>query len=379
MPSENQVNSAVSAQQVAAATEPLSRTKLLEVRGLKKHFPIKKGFFSRQVGAVRALDGVDLDVFAGETLGLVGESGCGKSTLGRVLLRLLPATEGSVVFNGTDVLACDSKKMKELRSHMQIVFQNPYASLDPRMTVSQIVAEPLEVHSVARGKDLRDRVLGLLELVGLSPEMADRYPHEFSGGQRQRVGIARALALRPRLIVADEPVSALDVSVQAQILNLLIDLRREFNLTYVFIAHNLDVVRYISDRIAVMYLGKIVELGNCQEVYSTPLHPYTQALISAAPIPDPAVDRGHRIILQGDLPSPANPPSGCPFHTRCPIVQDVCKTDVPPLREITPGHRSACHFAETLLPGGQNFALGKNEDQRKAKESENSSDANPAS
>lgn len=334
---------------VAAATNQPQREKLLEVRNLKKHFPIRKGFFNKQVGAVRALDGVNLDVYSGETLGLVGESGCGKSTLGRVMLRLLPATEGSVVFNGVDVMKCDTTTMKNLRKEMQIVFQNPYASLDPRMTVAQIVAEPLEVHKVAAGKELRDKVNSLIELVGLSKEMADRYPHEFSGGQRQRVGIARALALRPRLIIADEPVSALDVSVQAQILNLLIDLRKEFKLTYVFIAHNLDVVRYISDRIAVMYLGRIVELGECHDVYNKPLHPYTEALISAAPVPDPNYDRSKRILLQGDLPSPANPPPGCPFHTRCPIVQDRCKIEVPALREVVPGHFSACHFAETLL------------------------------
>ena len=326
-----------------------ARQVLVKVKELKKHFPIRKGFFNRQVGAVRALDGVNLEIFEGETLGLVGESGCGKSTLGRVALRLLPATTGSVTFDGTDVLNCDASSIKQLRKQMQIVFQNPYASLDPRMTVGQIVAEPLEVHSVVSGKVLRDRVLGLLELVGLASEMIDRYPHEFSGGQRQRIGIARALALRPRLIVLDEPVSALDVSVQAQILNLLIDLRKEFKLTYLFIAHNLDVVRYISDRIAVMYLGKIVELGTGTEVYATPVHPYAQALISAAPVPDPNYDRSKRIILQGDLPSPAHPPPGCPFHTRCPIAQERCRTEIPEFREITPGHFSACHFAETLL------------------------------
>ena len=355
MSQENQVDSHTVKATAAIESSTTRSAKILQVRDLKKHFPIKKGFFNKQVGAVRALDGIDLDVYAGETLGLVGESGCGKSTLGRVILRLLPATAGSVTFEGTNVLDSDAKQMKELRRQMQIVFQNPYASLDPRMTVFQIVSEPLTVHKVASGKELKEQVYALLKLVGLSAEMADRYPHEFSGGQRQRVGIARALALRPRLIVADEPVSALDVSVQAQILNLLVDLRKEFNLTYVFIAHNLDVVRYISDRIAVMYLGKIVELGNCAEVYSTPLHPYTQALISAAPVPDPDMDRSARIILQGDLPSPANPPPGCAFNTRCPLVKDLCRTEVPKLREVMPGHQSACHFAETLLPGAANY------------------------
>lgn len=337
----------------SSESQPSSQKVLLSIRNVKKHFPIKKGFFNRQVGAVRALDGINLDVIEGETLGLVGESGCGKSTLGRVILRLLPATEGEIKFEQTDLLTCDAQTMKRMRSQLQIIFQNPYASLDPRMTVGQSIAEPIEVHQQASGQGLRKRVTDLMNLVGLSPTMYDRYPHEFSGGQRQRIGIARALALKPKLIVADEPVSALDVSVQAQILNLLIDLRKEFGLTYLFIAHNLDVVRYISDRISVMYLGSIVEIGSTKDVYTTPLHPYTKALISAAPIPDPDFDRSGRIILQGDLPSPANPPSGCRFHTRCPMAQPNCVADVPALREIKPGHRAACHYAETLLPGGQ--------------------------
>ncbi len=324
-------------------------TALLTVTNLKKHFPIRKGFFGRQVGAVRAVDGVSLTINAGETLGLVGESGCGKSTLGRTILRLLPATEGSVIFEDTDVLTADKKTLKTLRRNLQIVFQNPYASLDPRMNVFDIVAEPLVVHQTLNKNELRAKVFELLDLVGLDKNMANRYPHQFSGGQRQRIGIARALALNPRLIVADEPVSALDVSVQAQILNLLLDLKKEFKLTYLFIAHNLDVVRYISDRLAVMYLGKLVELGKSEDVYKRPLHPYSKALISAAPVPDPNFDRSKRIILQGDLPSPANPPSGCAFHTRCPMAEERCKVEEPPLREIEPGHFSACHFAEQLL------------------------------
>lgn len=321
---------------------------LVKITNLKKHFAIKSGFFNRETGSIRALDGIDLEVKEGETLGLVGESGCGKSTLGRVLLKLLPASSGKVEFMGRDLQELSDAQMKELRKDIQIVFQNPYASLDPRMTIREILSEPFQVHGIASGAELDKKVDELISLVGLSVSMLDRYPHEFSGGQRQRVGIARALALRPKLIIADEPVSALDVSVQAQILNLLLNLKKEFNLTYVFIAHNLDVVRYISDRVAVMYLGRVVEIGDCQAVYNKPLHPYSKALISAAPVPDPEYAHDERIILVGDLPSPANPPAGCRFNTRCPMVQEKCRIDDPSLREIEPGHFSACHFAEQL-------------------------------
>ncbi|MDX2107325.1 MAG: dipeptide ABC transporter ATP-binding protein [Candidatus Melainabacteria bacterium] len=321
---------------------------LVKITNLKKHFPIKSGFFNRETGSIKALDGIDLEVKEGETLGLVGESGCGKSTLGRVLLKLLPLSSGKVEFMGRDLSNLSEAQMKELRKDIQIVFQNPYASLDPRMTIREILTEPFQVHGIASGIELEKKVEELISLVGLSVSMLDRYPHEFSGGQRQRVGIARALALRPKLIVADEPVSALDVSVQAQILNLLLNLKKEFNLTYVFIAHNLDVVRYISDRVAVMYLGRVVEIGDCQAVYNKPLHPYSKALISAAPVPDPEFAHEDRIILVGDLPSPANPPAGCRFNTRCPMVQDKCRVDDPALREIEAGHFSACHFAEEL-------------------------------
>ncbi|MFL6080977.1 MAG: ABC transporter ATP-binding protein [Ornithinibacter sp.] len=321
---------------------------LLQTRNLKMHFPIRAGILQRTVGHVKAVDGVDLSVRRGETLGLVGESGCGKSTLARLILRLLEPTEGEVIFDGEDILGYDRKRMLGVRRNMQIVFQDPYASLNPRMTVGNIVSEPLKTHDVQG--DRKKRVQELLEVVGLSPEHYNRYPHEFSGGQRQRIGVARAIALNPRLIICDEPVSALDVSIQAQVINLLQDLQKEFDLTYVFIAHDLSVVRHISDRVGVMYLGRMAELGEEDEVYTRPTHPYTQALLSAVPVPDPTL-RGKReqIVLVGDVPSPANPPSGCRFHTRCWKAQEVCSVEDPLLEPRPDGHGahlSACHFAE---------------------------------
>jgi len=320
---------------------------LLEVRDLYKYFPINAGVFSRHVGDVRAVDGVDFTIKKGETLGLVGESGSGKTTAGRVVLRLLEATKGQVLFEGRDVGALGREDVRKLRKEMQIIFQDPYASLNPRMTVGDIVSEPLKIHGLATGKDAEARVQELLRLVGLQPYHANRYPHEFSGGQRQRVGIARSLAVSPKFIVADEPVSALDVSIQAQVINLLQDLQQQFGLTYLFIAHDLSVVRHISTRVAVMYVGKIVEIANRDDLYANPLHPYTQALLSAIPIPDPRVEsRRKRIILSGDIPSPVNPPPGCRFHTRCPVAFDRCKVEVPSLNTYATGHVAACHWVE---------------------------------
>jgi oligopeptide/dipeptide ABC transporter ATP-binding protein len=316
---------------------------LLQVKGLKKYFPYKKGMFSRQVGYVRAVDGVDFTVYRGETLGIVGESGCGKSTTGQMILQLLEPTEGEIWFDGRQLTALSKEEVRSVRRHMQMIFQDPYSSLNPRMRVEDIVAEPLRVHGLYQGSELKEKVVELLRLVGLDAHHMSRHPHEFSGGQRQRIGIARALALRPSLIVCDEPVSALDVSIQSQILNLLKKLQRELGLTYIFIAHGLPAVKFISDRIAVMYLGKIVELAERDELFANPLHPYTEALLSAVPIPDPT-QRKERIVLQGDLPNPANPPSGCHFHTRCPYVQDICRQVAPPLQQHGDGHFAACHF-----------------------------------
>jgi oligopeptide/dipeptide ABC transporter ATP-binding protein len=329
---------------VSALAEQLTPEPILEARGLRTHFPIRRGILQRTVGHVRAVDGVDLAVFPGETLGLVGESGCGKSTLGRTLLRLLPATEGEVHFEGRDVLSLKGADLKALRRDMQIIFQDPVGSLDPRMTVREIVGEGLATHGLGSGREREVRVREILERVGLRAEVAGRYPHEFSGGQRQRIGIARALVLQPKLVVADEPVSALDVSIQSQVLNLLVELKRDFNLTYLFVAHNLAVVGYISDRIAVMYLGKVVELAPAAGLYQRPLHPYTVALLSAIPEPVPGRKR-QRIVLKGDVPSPINPPSGCRFRTRCPIAQDICAEKEPPLEMKPQGHLAACHFA----------------------------------
>ena len=322
---------------------------LLKIDNLKMHFPIMRGVvFQRQVGAIKAVDGLNFSMFKGETLGLVGESGCGKSTTGRAILQLYRPTDGNVVFEGKDLTKTSGEELRKMRRRMQMIFQDPYASLNPRMTVGSIISEPLEVHGIGSNrKERQERVQDLLKRVNLNPYFVNRYPHEFSGGQRQRIGIARALAVNPAFIVCDEPISALDVSIQAQIINLLEDLQEELGLTYLFIAHDLSVVRHISDRIAVMYLGKIVELADRDALYANPMHPYTQALLSAVPIPDPVIEsKRQRIILEGDVPSPANPPKGCHFNTRCPRVMDVCRQQEPPFKDYGDGHYAACFLYE---------------------------------
>jgi peptide/nickel transport system ATP-binding protein len=333
-----------------------AQAKLLQVDDLKMYFPIRRGFLRRTVGYVKAVDGVTLDIREGETLGLVGESGCGKTTTGRCILGGYKPQGGRIAFkprqgDWVNIPDLDREGLKKARSEIQMIFQDPYSSLNPRMTLLEIVGEPLVVHGVASGSELEDRVGELLRVVGLRPEYMSRYPHAFSGGQRQRIGVARALALNPRLIVADEPVSALDVSIQAQILNLLQDLQEQFNLTYLFVAHDLSVVEHISDRVAVMYVGKLVELADTEELYVSPKHPYTEALMSAVPKPDPLL-RSKRVILTGEVPNPANPPSGCYFHPRCRYAQDICKTDAPQLQEISPGHHVRCHLADELTLRG---------------------------
>ena len=328
---------------------PQSDDVLLEVKNLKMHFPVSSGFLSRKpTGYVKAVDDVSFTVKRGETLGLVGESGCGKTTTGRCILQLYKPTDGQVIFDGQDLTRLNTKNMRAMRREMQVIFQDPYSSLNPRMTAGNIIGEPLIVHGLVSGKDeYKEKVAELLTNVGLNPYMADRFPHEFSGGQRQRIGVARALSVSPKFIVADEPVSALDVSIQAQIINLLEDLQEQFNLTYLFIAHDLSVVRHISDRVGVMYLGHMVELAERNEIYRNPIHPYTRALLSAVPIPDPVLDaQRERVLLTGEVPSPLNPPSGCVFHPRCPDANDTCSQVMPNLREVEPEHHSACILSD---------------------------------
>ena len=337
----------------APATDMSGRPVLVQVRDLKKYFPIRRGVLRRTVGHIKAVDGISFDIYQGETLGLVGESGCGKSTAGRTILQLEEPTAGTVQFADRELTEMSRTDVRKARRHMQMIFQDPYASLNPRMTVGNIISEPLTIHGLGDSAARKERVQELLRVVGLNPYFVNRYPHEFSGGQRQRIGVARALATNPSFIVADEPISALDVSIQAQVVNMLDDLKQELGLTYLFIAHDLSMVRYISDRVAVMYLGRIVELSSRNEVYDHPLHPYTQALLSAIPVPDPDKEsRRQRIILEGDVPSPTNPPSGCRFHPRCAYATEVCRTDDPEFRDLgtvaTP-HMVACHHAEKFL------------------------------
>ena len=319
---------------------------LLETKDVVKHYPITGGVFLRQIASVKAVDGVTLNILPGETLGLVGESGCGKSTLGRLILRLEEPTSGDILFQGESILGYEPKQMRALRQEMQIIFQDPFSSLNPRKNVSHIVGEPLYVHGMTNRHERENRVLELLEVVGLKREHMRRYPHQFSGGQRQRIGVARALALNPKLIICDEAVSALDVSIRGQVINLLQDLQEEFGLTYLFISHDLSVVEHISDRVAVMYLGKLAEVADSETLYKIPLHPYTQALLAAAPVPDPKRKK-KRIVLYGDVPSPIDPPPGCRFHTRCPFAKEFCKQQEPPLREVRPNHLAACHFVDS--------------------------------
>jgi oligopeptide transport system ATP-binding protein len=325
---------------------------LLDVKELVQYFPIRRGVLQKVVGHVHAVDGISFNIRRGETLGLVGESGCGKTTTGRSILQLYKPTSGQVIFDGMNLVELNGKKMREERKKIQMIFQDPYASLNPRMTVEEIVGEPLKIHKIVENSEIRNKVKELLELVRLNPAYIDRYPHEFSGGQRQRIGVARALALNPELIVCDEPISALDVSVQAQIVNMLEELQSEMDLTYLFIAHDLSVVKHISDRVAVMYLGVIMEMTSRDELYSNPLHPYTIALLSAVPIPDPEKEINRkRIILEGDVPSPVDPPSGCRFRTRCPLAQEICAKERPEFREVKPGHFVACHLVREITPG----------------------------